>query len=470
MCGFCYNIRDGNIPQQFLDNEPLCMEQFHQMFSATRLPGLKIDSYKLSPHSNHIVVMNAGNVYKVPVHTGERPVTPQEMYSLLRRVLETGQEGASLGLLTALDRDAWYSAREHLQVSPVNRASLATIEECIFAVGIDNIEMTNLSGGDRIKTGMFGDFQNNFPEFNRWFGVSLQSFFSRDGWVSSTAEHSLFDGRLLPDGDYASFPVIDKDIPSDSCLEVELLEWELSPFIMSQLKVARDFLGGVTRGYDLITLSYAGHGRDFIRNNGLYYHGYIQLAVQLAYHKLYHGLCPSYQPVSLRKYRWGRLEHPHTVTLESKEFVEAMSNNNNNNKYKLMISALKKHKFITNDVTAGNVYCKHMLALKLVSEQEDLNVELFQHEAFRVFTQHNLVTSGIDGMSAMMGNHPVHSGIGHFVTFYPHADTITFSITTLIHSTNCITSEEYGAQLCIALDEMQNVVTKATNGMLSSKL
>ena len=469
-CAVCFNIRNGNIPQQFLDNEPLCMEQYQRLFSATRIPGLKIDSYKFSPHSNHIVVMNAGNLYRVPVHTGQRPVTPQEMYSLLHRVLERGQEGASLGLLTALDRDDWYRAREHLKVSAVNRVSLATIEECMFAVGIDNMELNGFSEGDRMKTGMFGDFKNNFPEFNRWFGICHQSFFSRDGWVSSTSEHSLFDGGVLPERDYNSLSLIDEDTPADSCLQVELLEWDLSPFIILMLKAVRDFLRGVASGYDLVTLSYAGHGRDFIRDNGLYYQGYMQLAIQLAYHKLYHGLCPTYQPVSLRKYRWGRLEHPHTVTRESKEFIEAMNNNNNNNKYRLMVSALKKHKVIMNDVTIGNVYCKHLLALKLVSEQEDWNVELFQHEAFRVFTEHNLVTSGISGMLPMISNHPVPCGRGHFVVFYPLDDTFKFSITTRIHSPNCISSQEFGAQLCIAMDEMQMVVTKATNGMLTSKL
>ena len=338
-------------------------------------------------------------------------------------------------------------------------------------MGIDNFEMTHLSEGDRIKTGIFGDFQNDFPVLNRWFGISIQFFLSRDGWLSSTTEHSLFDGALQPELDYSSLLLIDVDNPVDSSLEVELLEWELSPFIVSQLKVAREFLTGVTRGYDLLTISYRGHGRDFIRNNGLYYHGYIQLAVQLSYHKLYHGLCPTYQPVSLRKYRWGRLEHPHTVTRESKEFAEAMNNNNNNNnKYRLMTAAINKHKVVMNDTTIGNVSCKHILALKMISEQEEWNVELFQHDAFRMFTEHNLVTSGLNGMSAMMSNHPVHSGRGHFVVFLPLADTFRFSITTQIHSPNCVTSEEFGAQLCIALDEMQKVVTLATNGMLSSKL
>ena len=179
-------------------------------------------------------------------------------------------------------------------------------------------------------------------------------------------------------------------------LEVDLLEWEITPLIKE----------------------------------------YMQLAIQLAYHKctmdyvLHTNLCHS------GHYRWGRLEHPHTVTRESKEFIEAMNNNNNNNKYRLMVSALKKHKVIMNDVTIGNVYCKHLLALKLVSEQEDWNVELFQHEAFRVFTEHNLVTSGISGMLPMISNHPVPCGRGHFVVFYPLDDTFKFSITTRIHSPN----------------------------------
>ena len=211
-------------------------EPYKRLFGGHRIPGLKIDSYKFSPHSNHIVVMNAGNLYRVPVHTGQRPVTPQEMYSLLHRVLERGQEGASLGLLTALDRDDWYRAREHLKVSAVNRVSLATIEECMFAVCIDNW------AGNVLKQSRFGDRNGNFKYFNRWFGIGCQTVISADGGFAWSTEHSLIDG-----GSIGLF----KDIP-------RLLEWDLSPFIILMLKAVRDFQ--VSSGYDLVTLSYAGHG------------------------------------------------------------------------------------------------------------------------------------------------------------------------------------------------------------------
>ena len=428
------------------------MEPYKRVFGGHRLPGLKIDSYKLSPHSNHIVVMNAGNVYKVPVHTGERPVTPQEMYSLLRRVLETGQEGASLGLLTALDRDAWYIAREHLQVSPVNRASLATIEECIFAVCIDNWT------GDVLKQTRFGDRNENFKYFNRWHGVGFQTVISADGHFAWSTEHSLIDGgsiglfKDLPDLLLHPGPELTEVYTP---LEADLLEWELTPLIRTQLEVARAILTTFYDTYDIHTFKFKDYGKIFIKSNGLYYHGYMQLALQMVYYELHKSLCSMYQPIEVRKYRAGRLEQIRTGTNESKAFVECVKGDcgTMRRKYELMVRAIQRHKDI---VTEGNLYVKHLQGLEMISKEEGIRSEFFESKSYRIFSTPLLagasVYSPVDGTGI---NLPI-SKDGYFMVTQP-SDKNTH-INVAICSATKVSSEKLCLLLEHSLMEMKEIV------------
>ncbi|KAI6654544.1 Carnitine O-acetyltransferase-like isoform X1 [Oopsacas minuta] len=472
-CALNENIRNHKLPQQMFDNEPLCMAQYNNLFCSCRIPGIKIDTFKHSPHSKHIVVMYAGSMYKVPMYSGDKLINLQEIHNLLSQVLEQREEGKSVGLLTALDRDTWYTTRAHLKLSPINTASLEIMEGCIIVISIDDFGMANLSHGDKLKYTIFCDFENNFPNFNRWYGTSLQTIISKDGYFCSTNEHSLFDGTIGSDRDQYDPVTLIEDSEIQSNLKIELLQWEISPFIQSKIDESRLELSKISEYYDTKTFNFPDYGRDFFSNHGLYYQGYMQLAFQLAYFKLYNRLCPSYQPVSLRKYRGGRLEHPHVVSEESKAFVEAMVNSQSSSKdkYKLMNLALNRHKELMADASQGQAYCKHLLGLKMLAEEENMNLEIFQDECFNVFTQHNLATSGMPIIVPILSNHPVHSGNGHFVVFKPENESLNYNVTTLVHSSEYTNSTEFGSAIAKSLIEIKRLVlAQATDGILQSKL
>ena len=479
-CMYLYMIkqlRGNNLPQDMFENEPLCMEQYSNLFGVSRLPGLKTDSYCRSPVSKHIIVMRGGSFYKVPVFCagGEEPVSVQEMYNLLSQVLAhpqgpRGEGERSVGLLTTLERDQWFSAREQLRESSINRESLAAVEGCLFGIYLDDYKAEQYSTGDRLKLGLFGDLKS--PFFNRWFGLSFQTMVSTDGYLSFISEHSLVDGTLATDWGQLDSIFTNRESKIDDSLKIELLKWEISPLIQAEIEKARIMVNSLFKVYDAYAFQFADYGKDFVKSYGIHLHGYIQLAIQLAYYKLYHGLAATYLPVSLRKFRGGRLEHPHIVSEESKAFVEAMSRDcDNRERYRLMRLAMVRHRGLMSDANQGQTYCKHMLGLKMLADNEGLHVNFFQSEYFKIFTQHKLATSIVYRSEQVISIHPMPSGVGHFVVFRVEDSTIYFSVTTLLHSAQTFTSQEFGDKISASLREIQQlVVTQATDGIIESKL
>ena len=458
-------LRTGRYPQEVVGGVPLCMAQYRHMAGGHRLPGLTTDSYCQSPDSRHIIVMHAGSMYKVPVYLGggECLVSVQEMYGLLSQVLtDTQREGhRSVGLLTALERDQWYSAREQLMESPMNRETLRAVETCLFGVCLDQSDAGTQTG--ILKQSRFGD-----PlYFNRWFGLACQAVFTRDGYLAWLIDHSMLDGSSVslfatpPD---LSEPVEPSSDTGTSPCKVELLSWDISPSIQARLQEARLFLSGCYHKYDIETFSFSEYGREFLRRHDVYFQGYIQLALQLAYYKLYHGLAATYQPVSLRAFRCGRLEQPHTVSAESVAFVEAMSDRTSSDRerHALMLSGIKRHREIATETAHGNVYLKHFQALKMLAEKEQLQIELFHSTAYRVFTEPILCTSYVPSVLPILSTYSQLNDRGHYVTFRPTGDLINFSITTILGSANQATSAQLASALLSSLIELREVLVRVS--------
>ena len=347
---------------------------------------------------------------------------------------------------------AWYQAREHLQVSPVNRASLATIEECIFAVCIDNWT------GDVLKRSRFGDRNGNYKYFNRWLGVGSQTVVSADGHISWVSEHSIIDGgsillfKSLTDLlEHPGTELTDVSTP----LEADLLEWELTPLIRTQLERARVILTTCHDTYDIHSFKFEGYGKDFIRNNGLYYHGYIQLAIQMVYHELHGSTCMTLQPIEVRKHRSGRLEQIRTGTMESKVFVESVKADcvATGRKYELMMRAIQRHKEI---VTEGNLYVKHLQALDMMAKQEGWKSDFFESSSYRIFSTPLLagasVYSEIDGVGI---NLPI-SKDGYFIVTQPNYTNTHINI--CVCSATNVSAGKFCFLLEDALMELRRIV------------
>ena len=444
LVGLLRDIREGRLPQEQLGTVPQSMSQYRRLVGGYRVPKPGIDTLVFSPNSRHIVVMYAGRIYTMPVYScaeGDRPLTAEELYQLLCQVLECSEpreDHAPVGLLTSLERDSWNSARDELiRHSPVSASSVREIESSLFGLCIDECTY-----GEGTKRARFGDIRDNCKHYNRWNGLGLQTIFTKDGLSTIFTEHSMIDGILttfygtIPKLDNLS---VDSGAPLDSSLKVRLLNWDISLKTYLQIEAMKDKLFAWYTDYDLFDKDFTGFGKNLIKNYGVYYHGFIHLAIQLAYYKLYNQLTASYQTVSLKSYREGRLEHPITVSEEIKRFVESMTEKSlsNRGRLQLLLSAVQTYKQLLADTSGGHVFVKHMLALKWIADKECMSVELFQNSHFKLFMAPKLAISSIYSPLQILATYPLFGG--HFIGIHPMSDSLYLFITT-IYSNSTVTS------------------------------
>ena len=435
-------IRDDRLPQEMLGNVPQSMSQYKRLVGGYRLPKPTIDTQTFSPNSKHIVVLHAGRIYRMQVYNpadGDRCLSVEEMYQLLSQVVSCVSEDTQgnllpVSLLTALDRDSWYSAREQLiEDSPVNADSLREIETSLFGLCIDE-SCENENDDDNIKRVRFGDNRLDFKHYNRWFGLGLHTIFTKDGLETFFTEHSMLDGILnrfyetIPTFPY---PSVNSLSQLDTDLRLRPLSWELSEISLREICSAKSKLSLWYKDYDTVNIDFTGFGKNLIKRYGVYTQGFIQLAIQLAYYRLYNQLTASYQTVSLKSYREGRLEHPITVSEEIETFVESMTIRSLSDKerWKLMLRAIHTYRQLLSDTSKGHVFVKHIQALRYLAERENLSVDLFQDSHFKLFIQPKLAVSSIHSTLPLSATYPLFNG--HFVGVHPNSDSLFFFITTM---------------------------------------
>ena len=189
----------------------------------------------------------------------------------------------------------------------------------------------------------------------------------------------------------------------------------------------------------------------------MYYHGFLHLAIQLAYYRLYDQLTASYQTVSMRSYRDGRLEHPIIVSEEIRTFVESMTTNRHSNRerWQLLLRAIQTNKQLLSETSGGHVFVKHMLALRLLAEEESMSVELFQDSHFKLFMTPKLAISSIYSPLRILAAYPLFGG--HFIGIHPMSDSIYFTITTM-QSNSAITSLQLYGEIEHCLYAMRDIM------------
>ncbi|CAG8781587.1 10617_t:CDS:2, partial [Acaulospora morrowiae] len=123
---------------------------------------------------------------------------------------------------------------------------------------------------------------------------------------------------------------------------------------------------------------------------------YIQMAIQLAYFQLHGRVVPTYETASTRRFLHGRTETIRTLSVDSKAFVEGMSNKslNSQQKFDLLQSATKAHSLYTRESSDGKGCDRHMLGLRLLL-QKDESHPIFEDSAYAKSQEWLLSTSGL---------------------------------------------------------------------------
>ncbi|GAA5912502.1 choline/carnitine O-acyltransferase [Sporobolomyces salmoneus] len=469
---------------------PFEMHQYSRVFGVTRLPRHPSDTLVHSPHphpAKHIVVMANDHFYSLDVVSstggGETGISPQELekglWGIAQDAMSRGPAETSIGVLSGDDRDSWTLAREHLlALSPKNRQSITKIEDSLFVLSLDSYTLkspsfrTSYSDPSKPSTDLDAHIRNASTAGgsgkNRWWDKAVGIHVESNGRASMVGEHSPCDA-LIPSivCDYALAEDLDPTTPSqrEKAGEAEgPFEWVTDEKVKEMAEKATETVEGIAKDSEGRMLWFDEYGAGWIKNVGKHSpDAYLQMALQLAFHKTHNRPTATYETASTRLFSRGRTEVIRTFSEATWKWVKAMREGNTDPKtlYALLSAATKNHNTLTRESSTGRGIDRHLMGLRLLL-RPDLKEShpLFEDELFGKSQEWVLSTSGLSagdrfygtGFGAVYPN-------GYGINYLAGDKLVKFGIESKVSNPETST-ETFRENLVQALREMREVCEK----------
>lgn len=379
-------IRTERLNPQKSGKIPLDMDQFRMLFSTCKVPGVEQDTIRNyfktereGPCPSHLVVMCRGRIFTFDAVCDGQILSAPELLRQLSYVKECcdGEpEGDGVAALTSEERTRWALAREHLiNIDPHNDTILETIQSSLFVISLDeakpystpenytNLTMEVLTGNPTI----------------RWGDKSYNSISFADGTFGSNSDHAPYDGMVLVSMNW----YLDQQIKvaegkwrgSDAVRSVprpEELVFTVNEEILRDINHAKRQYLESTQDLQMVCYAFTAFGKAAIKQKKLHPDTFVQLAKQLAYHKMHKRPGSCYETATTRTFYHGRTETMRPCTQESVNWCKAMMDPtcDVDAKRKAMLLAALKHKTLMAEAEKGGGFDRHLFGLYLIAKEE----------------------------------------------------------------------------------------------------
>jgi carnitine O-acetyltransferase len=379
-------VEEGSLEPEYMRKQPMAMSSYQYMFNCSRVAAEKVDHpVKFDWRNNHhIVVIHKNQFFKVPTHVDGQQLTTAELELQFNNIYKKAEKSAAIGSLTSLPRDLGAIARTNLlNASPANTAALEAIESSAFIVCLDDAAPVTLE--ERAHAYWHGDGAN------RWYDKPIQFIVNDNGTAGFMGEHSMMDGtpthRLC---DTVNALIVGERLdfgnPSvrSNLSEPAALRFEVNSEVRNDIANAEKLFTEVIAQHELKVQAYQGYGKGLIKKFKCSPDAYVQMTIQLAYHKMYGKNRPTYESAATRKFQQGRTETCRTVSDESVAFCDAMANPEvgPGECEKLFKAAVNAHiKYIAN-ASDGQGVDRHLFGLKKLIQPGEETPDLFKDPAY----------------------------------------------------------------------------------------
>lgn len=384
---FRKQVDDGSLEPEYMKRLPISMESYQWMFNACRVPGKHVDGPVKYSHADnpYILVIRKNQFFKLPYAIGSQQLTAAELEQQFNRIYKLAQGRApALGALTSQNRNLWYSAREDLLAAhPANASALEAIQAASFTVCLDDAAPITLE--ERAHQYWHGDGQNRF------FDKPLQFIINDNGTSGFIGEHSMMDGtpthRL---NDYINMLIFankldlsNPNIRSDLA-EPTPIKFHLNPTVQKHIHRAVSDFDALIAQHELRVQAYQGYGKGLIKKFKASPDAYVQMIIQLAYHKMYGVNRPTYESAATRRFQQGRTETCRSVSDESVAFCNAMADPAipPEECVKRFRAAVDAHVRYITDASDGRGVDRHLFGLKKCLKEGEELPELFKDRAY----------------------------------------------------------------------------------------
>ncbi|KAM5145735.1 carnitine O-acetyltransferase [Mantella aurantiaca] len=437
-------INNETLPVEHLGGKPLCMNQYYQILSSCRIPGPKRDSVvnysQAKKPPTHITVVHNFQFFELDVyHSDGTPLTSDQIFIQLEKIwgtsLQTNKE--PIGILTTNHRNSWAKAYNNLIKDKINKESVRTIQKSIFTVCLD-APMPSVSDDhykSRVAAQMLHGGGSRLNSGNRWFDKTLQFIVAEDGSCGLVYEHAPAEGppivALLDHVvEYTKKPELVRS-PMIPLPMPKKLRFNITPEIKNDIDKAKQNLNIMVHDLDVKVFVFDAFGKNVPKSEKLSPDAFIQVALQLAYYRMYGTACATYESASLRMFRLGRTDTIRSASIQSLDFVQGMEDSGkpNQEKMDLLRKAVQAHRNYTDMAITGKAIDRHLLGLKLQAIEDLVSIpEIFMDTSYAIAMHFNLSTSQVPAKTdCVMCFGPVVPD-GYGVCYNPMEDHINFSV------------------------------------------
>ncbi|XP_010019209.1 PREDICTED: carnitine O-acetyltransferase [Nestor notabilis] len=437
-------IDNETLPVDYMGGKPLCMNQYYHILSSCRIPGPKRDSIvnyaKGKSQSRHITVVHNFQFFELDVYNSDgTPLTTDQIFVQLEKIwntsLQTNKE--PVGILTTNHRNSWAKAYNNLLKDKTNKESVRAIEKSICTICLD-APMPRVSEDiykSSVAAQMLHGGGSRFNSGNRWFDKTIQFIIAEDGSCGVVYEHAPAEGPpvvALLDHivEYTKKPELVKS-PTTPLPMPKKLRFNITPEIKNDIEKAKQDLNILVEDLDIKVMVFHQFGKDFPKSEKISPDAFIQLALQLAYYRMYGCACATYESASLRMFRLGRTDTIRSASVASLKFVQCMDSPDkpDQEKANLLRRAVQAHREYTDMAIRGNAIDRHLLGLKLQAIEDLVSIpELFMDTAYALAMHFNLSTSQVPAKTdCVMCFGPVVPD-GYGICYNPMDEHINFAI------------------------------------------
>ncbi|KAL7316841.1 Carnitine O-acetyltransferase mitochondrial [Mucor circinelloides] len=392
-------VVENKLEPEYAKGEPLCMDSYKYMFNNCRIAKKPSDlAASYDPFKNtHIIAIRKNKFYFVDTVYNGVQLNTKELEQQFQSVIDQAGDikGLPIGVLTAENRDTWTDVRDALlAANPLNKQVMEKIETSSFVVCLD--DLTPNTRDDLCRACWHGDGRN------RYFDKPLQFIVFDNGRAGFMGEHSCMDGtatcrlnEYVCDGLARNLIKHGHNSVRSNIPQPQQLNFVLNKKIEDSIQVAEKHFDQLIANHEMTVLAYQSFGKNLIKKFKCSPDGFAQMAIQLAYYKMFGTSRPTYESGQTRKFQRGRTETSRTVSDESVAFVKAMEDPNLPNEQKIAAfrAALKSQgQYMATAVNAHGVD-RHLFGLKNSLKAGEPKPELFADPAFAYSSHWYLSTS-----------------------------------------------------------------------------
>uniref|UniRef100_A0A3B4V5R3 Carnitine O-acetyltransferase a n=1 Tax=Seriola dumerili TaxID=41447 RepID=A0A3B4V5R3_SERDU len=407
------------LPVEYMGGKPLCMKQYERVLSSCRIPGPKTDTLvfhaKTSNAPKHISVVHNCQFFVLDVYNSDGTLlTVDQLYVQLERICKASPQTTTepVGILTTQNRDVWSRTYSSLIQDETNKESLSAIERSIFTVCLDR---ANRQEPDKMRHSAIlqilhgGGSQCNSG--NRWFDKGLQLMVNlvlhqiRVCFVSCLISFLSCGNRMKPKMTQSHTEPLPLPLP-------QKLHFKITPEIKKDIEDAKQdmlinfsLLHRMARDLNLRVTVFEHFGKNYLKAHKISPDAFVQMALQLAYYRMYQQCCSTFEPASLRMFKLGRVAGIHSNSKASAAFVKAFDDPNIKNSVKvdLLDKAVKAHKWYTHMAINGQAIEGHLLGLRMQTGEENISMpELFTDSSFTKAFNYQISTSQVISKSSSL--------------------------------------------------------------------